>query len=312
MSEKQVSPINPDYPQPEAAVFDGWRIDKDRLDGAALIANYGDFVLSVCYRYHHALMNKAGGTVAWHDLRQAGNIEILRETDYFNPRQDERFLTYAGLGIKGAIYEEYFRHHGAVELPETFMKSLRLYDQEANQRQRTWEPPITDHELATLLDIPETGRAVRKSRSEPISVPNFRTIIAVKSALPIHTLTELDPEALDTAVSLTSGVSLPHPEEHGMKTVLRAQLGPALKGLIDEAFATDSSMPASSATARQRQKEILVAVCGLEDGRPKKIKDLAESRGVTISAISAVYNKALRHLREVVEDPKFQWLQDFL
>lgn len=305
---------NTDSPQPEAAIFDNWRVERDLLAGTVLITSYERFVFGVCNRYLYSLANRAGGTINWYDLRQAGINEILIQAKYFDPEHGYSFLNYAAPGIQGAIYEEYCRHHGAVELPESFVSLLLAYDQEAARRQRAWEPPMTNEELATLLDITQTGREVRESWSEPLSVPNFRTVIAVKNAASLQALAETEPAALDTMMPLTRSVNPipPDPEEHGIRSVLRAQLKSALKILIDRTFATDPSMQDVVVKARQREKDIFTTIWGLDDGRVKSKKELAGIAGVTPSAISLVYNKALRRLKDAAKDPEFQWLRDFL
>lgn len=308
MPEKQYSPVNTNYPQPDASVFDDWRMRRDRSAGAAILAAYEDFFDATVSRYVRSLEN-CGGTIDRADLHQSGREDTLfRQVRFYDPSKRVRFLAYATRGIKGAIYNEYLRNHGAVSLPNEFGTKFLAYDAERFRRESAMEPPLTDAEIAELTELPETGTEWLTSERKPLTVPSFKVTVAALGAESLEQLRHTDPEVLESMVPLTTATAYPNLEELPFKL--------SVWHLLDVAFTppptknqTPTKEETEAAVDLENQKKAVILTHGLDDGFARSRGEVAYILGISSQDASLLYTRAIRRLRKIAkEQPELQLL----
>jgi RNA polymerase primary sigma factor len=200
------------------------------------------------------------------DLISEGNIGLTKAVERFNPEKGAKLSTYAAWWIKQAIKRALADQSKTIRLPVHLVDKIAKVRRVSLQMSDELGREPTDEELGDEIGIP--SRKVARLKSVGIR-----------------------PASLDASVaeddSTSFGESVGDEDAQTPFELLRDKnlLG-EVGGLLD--------------VLDKREKKIISQRFGLSGGRPKTLKDVGASLGVTRERIRQVQNIALAKLRRAL------------
>ena len=259
-----------------------------------LIRGNVGLVTVISKRYYNMLRNNggmgrstgaqasAGGTDATlklDDLIQEGYLGIMEAAERFDPEKGFRFSTYATHWIRQRIVRSIAESSRTIRLPihvQTIIRNMhkKRKELEATTGRRPSTPELA-HELGVPLDKIHLYQHLSKQ------------VLSLEHPLVGRSNTE-NKRTLGDRVACTEAVT---PDEFSMSEDLRGEVHAMLDGL------------------RHDERLVLTHRFGLDDGRPKSLRETAEILGVSSDIVRTVEAKALNKLRQ----PKISYrLKDYV
>ena len=245
-----------------------------------LIRGNVGLVTMIAKRYHNMLKNggmgrSTGGgaagtdaTLKLEDLIQEGYMGIMEAAERFDPTKGFRFSTYATHWIRQRIVRSIAESSRMIRLPvhvQTMIRNMhkKNKEMEATTGRRPSMPELA-HEMGVPLDKIHLYQHLSKN------------VLSLELPVDAHSHTE-DKRTLGDRVACTEMAT---PDEELMSESLIDEIHAMLDGLGPE------------------ERLVLTHRFGLDDGRPKSLRETAEGMGVSSDIVRTVEAKALNKLRQ--------------
>ena len=217
------------------------------------------FVVSYAKRYRNP-------NVSFLDLIHEGNLGLIqaaKKYDPFKEGQDVKFITYAVWWIRQAILHALAEQAGTFRLPQKQANTLyRLERIRSELRERFGRQP-TEDELAEAMGIPaEDVRLLSRVARGSLSLNG-----------------PVDEDGDSELGDLLEQTMLPDADER----ILFSSFQEALKDALDE-------LP-------ERERKVLELRYGLEDDRPRTLREIGEIMGLSRERVRQLEARALGELR---------------
>lgn len=244
-----------------------------------LIRGNVGLVTMVAKRYHNILRNGglgrsggggAGGTDATlklDDLIQEGYMGIMEAAERFDPTKGFRFSTYATHWIRQRILRSIAESSRMIRLPEHVQTLMRNMNKKLKELEEHIGRPPSMPELAHEMGVPLDKIHLYQHLS--------KNVLSLELPVDRHS-NKKDGRTIGDRVACTEVAT---PDEDFMSEALRGEVHDLLDAL------------------GQDQRTVLTHRFGLDDGRPKSLREIAEGMGVSIDIVRTVEAKALNKLR---------------
>jgi len=245
-----------------------------------LIRGNVGLVTMIAKRYHNMLTyggvgRSAGGgaggtdaTLQLDDLIQVGYMGIMEAAERFDPSKGFRFSTYATHWIRQRIVRAIGESSRMIRLPEHVQKTMRNMHKKIKEMEAQTGRPPSMPEVAYEMGLPLDKIHMYQHVS--------KNVLSLELPVDRHSNTE-DKRTLGDRVACTEMAT---PDEDFMSESLRGEVHAMLDALSDN------------------ERMVLTHRFGLEDGRPKNIRETAEGMGVSSDIVRTVEAKALNKLRK--------------
>jgi RNA polymerase nonessential primary-like sigma factor len=242
-------------------------------------ANVG-LVTMIAKRYHNMLRNGgmdrssgggAGGTDATlklDDLVQEGHMGIMEAAERFDPTRGCRFSTYATHWIRQRIVRSIAESARMIRLPVHVQTMIRNMHKKRREIEAQIGRPPSMPELAHEMDVPLDKINLYQHLS--------KNVLSLELPVDRHSNTE-DKRTLGDRVACTEMAS---PDEDYWSEALRGEVHACLDALGHD------------------ERLVLTQRYGLDDGRPKSVRETAEGMGVSSDIARTLEAKALNKLRQ--------------
>ncbi len=236
------------------------RLEEKAVEGEAarekLIRSNLRLVISIAKRYRGQGLN-------FLDLIQEGNVGLMKAVDKFDPRQGNRFSTYATWWIRQAITRALSYKSRTIRLPVHMGERLRRVKQVSSQLERELGRRPEPEEIAEVLNLsPEQMERVLKA--------------------PTHTLSLEKPVGEDGESELGEFI-----EDEEVPPPLDTVIDEELHGEVEEVL---WKLPS-------RERRIIELRYGLDDGMPRTLQEIAEEFDLSRERIRQIEGEVLRKLR---------------
>lgn len=274
---------------PESDLFLAWQATRDPEAGAAIIHTYGRLAFSPASKYAAPLATEWGGTIDSEDLAHQGLVSVLVHAETFRAEQNgASFYNYAKQGVFHVVGNHAIQYSGAVYVRQLGVPKIRTLEQTTASN----GPPLSNTELAKLLDINEKGPAIVRNENDPWAVPGLRMTAAVRQAVPLSYISETEPAVLDTAVPIGES---PAPDSfEGTENTLCVQQ-------LMRAVLTPKNNDPNTVIRYARYRSIIELRYGLRDGEPRSPTEVAAIMGSTRQNIAQIEHRLLGIMRQAAE-----------
>lgn len=206
--------------------------------------------------------NYVGKGLALQDLIEEGNLGLLRAVEGFDPTMGTRFSTYASYWIKQSIKRALVNTAKPIRIPSYMVELLCKWRRMTTELQDKFGRAPTADEIAKALELPKKKLAIVKKA------------IKVYNLVPQQDQPENGWSLSDMLMDeRTRPPDVEMVEADNLKLVMRRL------GEMDK-----------------REATVLRMRFGLNDERPKTLKEIGESLGLTRERVRQIENEALNKL----------------
>lgn len=242
-------------------------------------ANSG-LVMQIAKKYFRELRrsvegaNGVGTILTLQDMVQEGNLGLMEAAGRFDSSKGARFGTYATYWIKQRVLRSIADHSRVIRLPVHVHTSLRNIRKGREEMEKEIGRTPSLPELAHRLEIPVEKLRLYEGASRPVL-----SLEGTKSNGSSAGKAGAGEREKRTIGALIASDTLNPWEEFEFES-LKQDIRETIDGLGDE-----------------RERDVLIWRFGLDDGKPRSIKETAEKLGLTKDIVRMVEARAINKLR---------------
>ena len=213
------------------------------------------------------------------DLVNEGNIGLMMAAERFDPKTGFKFISYAVWWIRKVIMEHLSKNGRLIRLPSNKINALSKLDKQINE---------LEQKLGRNVSIREV-------------MDNYNVDVDVLDALSNYGKSSSDLEVLN----MLSGYSMDSLDRELGHDENGSTLG---DNVVDDTFGTNdhnlihddmkSELNKVLDTLKPRDRQVIVALFGLDGSIPRTLKDVGDERGVTREMVRQIKEKSLVKLRK--------------
>jgi RNA polymerase primary sigma factor len=281
---KDISEIDRFTPEEEKACTEKvFRGDEDAI--AELVRRNLRFVVSVAKQY-------ANAQNPLEDLVNEGNIGLIKAAKRFKPDMKFKFISYAVYWIRKVIIEHISNHGRMVRLPANKINGLSKLDKQMHELEQKLGRQVSINDVIDEFggEIPNTDLVTKKSEFKKFSEEyNFL------SALNGYSMDSLDRNIGDVedGVSLSDTLS----DESIFKATDHDIINQDIKNGLDKVLNT----------LKPRDKQIMIALFGLDGTIPRTLKDIGDEMGITREMVRQIKEKSLIKLKNQLQNSELKF-----
>ena len=197
------------------------------------------------------------------DLINEGNIGLIQAAKKFDPDRNVKFITYAVWWIRQAILHALSEHGATFRLPQKQANVLYRLERSRQALGRELERPPSESELAEELGIePDEVRLLLASNQNILSLNQ-----------------PVDEDGEAEFGDLLEQYVIPNTDEQ----ILRESFEDTLREALGE--------------LSEKERQIIVMRFGIEDDRPRTLREIGEELGISRERVRQIENQALVRLR---------------
>jgi RNA polymerase primary sigma factor len=278
---KDISEIDKFTPEQEKECTEkSSRGDQDAID--ELVRRNLRFVVSVAKQYSNA-QNPL------EDLVNEGNIGLIKAAKRFKPDMGFKFISYGVWWIRKVILEHLAKHGRMVRLPANKLNSLSKLDKEINQLEQKLCRPIS---IGDVIDEFGYDEVSGDNSSNKKTKDEYEFL----SALNYYSMDSLD---RDISGQENDGVSLSDTlsDESIFKATDHDIITQDTKNGLDNVLST----------LKPRDKQIMVALFGLDGTIPRTLKDVGDEMGITREMVRQIKERTLLKLKKQLQNSELKF-----
>jgi RNA polymerase primary sigma factor len=264
--------------------------DKEALK--KLVESNLRFVVSIARQY-------MGYGVPLTELISAGNLGLVEAAKRFDPDKGVKFISYAVWWIRQSIMQTIAQQISAIKVPIKHLNLLNLishvYAELLKKLGKEPEPKQVAEELNRKLVIKDLEKKLnrepteeeikkeleeRKKRGEYITPEEISKILSLTT----KTLSLDAPIGEDEETHFIDFLSF-HGTEDVERKIIQEELKKEIRNLLKE-------LP-------EKERKVIELRFGLDDGKPKTLREIGEILGISRERTRQLENKALRKLRQL-------------
>lgn len=213
------------------------------------------------------------------DLVNEGNIGLMMAAERFDPKTGFKFISYAVWWIRKVIMEHLSKNGRLIRLPSNKINALSKLDKQI-------------HELEQKLGRNVSIREVMDNYNVDVDVLDALTNYG-KSTSDLEVLSVLSSYSMD---SLDRDLGF---EENGSTlgdSIVDDTFGANDHNLLYDDMRTELNKVLD--TLKPRDRQVIVALFGLDGSIPRTLKDVGDEIGVTREMVRQIKEKSLEKLRK--------------
>jgi len=251
--------------------------DKQAID--ELVLRNLRFVVSVAKHY-------ATTQNPLEDLVNEGNIGLIIAAEKFKPEMGFKFISFGVWWIRKIIMEHLSKHGRLVRLPANKINSLSKLDKQINQLEQQFGRTVSIHEI-----IDEFGSELEMSNASAYN--KFKDEYNLLDSLSYFSIDSLDRDISgDEGNGTTLGETIS--DESTFKSADQELMSNDVKKQLNDVLDT----------LKPRDKNIMIALYGLDGNLPRTLNDIGMEIGITREMVRQIKEKSLLKLREKLENSK--------
>ena len=239
---------------------------------AALVGANVGLVTSIAKRHYYSLKQAMDGGVGTiltlQDMVQEGNLGLMEAAERYEPERGFRFSTYATWWVRQRILRSISDSSRTIRLPAHVHSMLQKMRKAKRDIKTELGREPTANELASHLDVSEEKLQLYEDSS--------RNVLSLERPLRTGGTLKDDSRTLGDIVASDA----PTPEEDAEADYLRRDI----RAVMDTALA-------------DKEREVIVKRFGLDNGRPRTVKETAELLDISRDRVRLVEARALNKLR---------------
>lgn len=232
--------------------------DKDAIN--ELIERNLRFVVSVAKQYEMV-------SVPLEDLVNEGNIGLMMAVSKYNPDRGFKFITYAVFWIRKCILEYLTNNGRIIRIPANKVTNLSKYNEKVNNMEQT---------LGHDVDVAEIMKSLSDNMSDG-EIKELGNILAMNIDSLDNTISNGDTNT--TMYEMIADTNL-KPTDY----------------LVNDSD-TKIEVQTILGTLKERDRQIMIYLFGLDGNAPLTLKEVGEKVGLTREMVRQIKEKSLRALK---------------
>lgn len=218
------------------------------------------------------------------DLVNEGNMGLIIAAERFDPSTGFKFISYAVWWIRKIIMEHLSKYGRIIRLPANKINAISKLDKQINQLEQKLGRQVSIREVVENYSIDED---VLQAFGDFDKTANDYELLGVLSGYSIDSLDRQVGHDKNDGITLGDTIS----DDTCFKENDHQLLENDLKGQINDVLNT----------LKPRDKQVMIALFGLDGSIPRTLKDVGDEIGVTREMVRQIREKSLGKLKKKLQ-----------